>query len=41
MDFRKTRKTVKIVENKMTGIKNYQDLLTEINMLERITMIII
>lgn len=41
MDFRKTRKTVKIVENKMTGIKNYQDLPTEINMPERITMIII
>ena len=41
MDFRKLRKTVKIVENKMTGIKNYQDLPTEINMLERITMIII
>lgn len=41
MDFRKTRKTVKIVENKMTGTKNYQDLPTEINMLERITMIII
>jgi hypothetical protein len=41
MDFRKMRKTVKTVENKMTGIKNYQDLPTEINMLERIIMIII
>ena len=41
MDYRKMRKTVKIVENKMTGIKNYQDLPIEINMLEKIAMIII